>query len=158
MIRVFIPGAPDTHTQQQRKIAWAQHRTYLPKAVQRNKQTLCNFLRASKHPGDGTPWDEPVELLVRYYFPRPNRTHSKIWKDTKPDADNMIKALCDAIEKSGIVVNDSRIARILIEKHWADDKHRAGTEIILTKLSEEVAEDFFISEQRHSKDERRDNT
>lgn len=149
MIKVFIPGTPDTHTQQQRKIAWRQHRTYLPKAVQQNKRNLCLYLQSAKHQEGGCPWNEPTKLIVRYWFPRPaGKTHSDVWKDTKPDCDNMLKALCDAIEKSGIVVNDSRIVSITVEKRYAAKDHEPGTEIILTKLSEDVAADFFMSEQK----------
>ena len=42
-----------------------------------------------------------------------------------PDADNVVKAVSDALEKAGIVRNDSQIWRVSAEKWYCDPDEEA---------------------------------
>lgn len=62
--------------------------------------------------------DEPLELSVIFYLPRPKsvtRTHPAVM----PDVDKLLRAVCDSL--SGIIyVDDSRIIRATAVKAYAD--------------------------------------
>ena len=64
--------------------------------------------------------DEPLELSVIFYLPRPksvSRTHPAVM----PDVDKLLRAVCDSL--SGIIyVDDSRIIRATAQKVYADDR------------------------------------
>lgn len=64
--------------------------------------------------------DEPLELYVIFYLPRPKsatRTHPAVM----PDVDKLLRAVCDSL--SGIIyVDDSRIIRATAVKAYADDR------------------------------------
>jgi Holliday junction resolvase RusA-like endonuclease len=67
------------------------------------------------------PIDGPVCVWVVFQFPRPksSKRHPRL-KDTKPDTDKLLRALGDALEKAGVVVNDSRISDWVVKKRYTD--------------------------------------
>lgn len=62
------------------------------------------------------PLDEPCQVHVLAVAQRPKRLMTKrcaperIWRTTKPDGDNVLKAVCDALQKAGVVRDDSVLA------------------------------------------------
>ena len=80
----------------------------------------------------------PVELHITALFQRPKRLlHRPLGTLAKskpmvremhcatPDADNVVKAVSDALEKAGIVRNDSQIWRVSAEKWYCDPDEEA---------------------------------
>lgn len=70
-----------------------------------------------------SPYIGCFELTVVFTFPWPKSTPKRItqnskfsYKVTTPDSDNMLKAFKDSLERTGIVANDSMIARDIVEK------------------------------------------
>jgi len=67
----------------------------------------------------GMPFDVPVRMHVVAVGKRPKRLMRKkdpegrMWRCTKPDGDNVLKAVCDAMVKAGIVIDDTH----LIDQH-----------------------------------------
>lgn len=70
----------------------------------------------------------PVTVSIKAVFARPK---SKMWKTkptprlphtARPDADNVAKAVCDSLEKAGILHNDSQACRLTISK-WVASGH-----------------------------------
>lgn len=66
------------------------------------------------------PLDGPVRLIAKWCFPITGKHHNGEYKYTKPDTDDLNKALKDIMEDLGFFVNDSRVASEIIEKFWAD--------------------------------------
>jgi Holliday junction resolvase RusA-like endonuclease len=78
------------------------------------------------------PWSGPLALEITAVFPR-NSELLKVFKRTraykhpthrlpfvqKPDADNIAKSACDALQKSGVIVDDKDIASLTIFKQYA---------------------------------------
>lgn len=64
--------------------------------------------------------DEPLELSVIFYMPRPQsvtREHPAVM----PDVDKLLRAVFDSL--SGVIyVDDSRIVRATAQKVYADDR------------------------------------
>ena len=97
---------------------------YQPKEVVHHQRTL-GWTIQMQLPKGFIPLDEPLKVEVLFVFSPPAAWSKKkmeeltsgkvIYKDTKPDLDNLEKALWDAME--GIVfINDSRIVKKSIKK------------------------------------------
>jgi Holliday junction resolvase RusA-like endonuclease len=74
----------------------------------------------------GTPmYDQPLKLEVTAYFQRPKRLMRKssptnrVHHTSKPDSDNILKAVGDALVKAGVVRDDSCINSQLCVKYYA---------------------------------------
>lgn len=76
--------------------------------------------------------DGPLELIAIFYLARPKSSpKSRKWPDTRPDLDNLEKAVTDALH--GIVYyNDSRICRMVVEKRFGEPR----IEISIRELDE----------------------
>jgi Holliday junction resolvase RusA-like endonuclease len=72
--------------------------------------------------GDGwEPIQEPVELSVIFYLPRP-KTATRDFPAVMPDLDKLIRAIGDSLTDAGILADDSRIITIYAKKLYADDR------------------------------------
>ena len=70
-------------------------------------------------PNDWQPIDEPCELIVNFYLPKP-KTVDRQLPSVSPDLDKLIRAVGDSLTDSGVVVDDSRIVRISARKLYAE--------------------------------------
>jgi Holliday junction resolvase RusA-like endonuclease len=69
-------------------------------------------------PADWVPIDEPCELIVNFYMPKPASVKRSL-PTVSPDLDKLIRAVGDSLTDSGVVVDDSRIVRISARKLYA---------------------------------------
>jgi len=69
-------------------------------------------------PADWEPIDEPCELIVNFYMPKP-ASATRLLPTVSPDLDKLIRAVGDSLTDSGVVVDDSRIVRISARKLYA---------------------------------------
>ncbi len=80
-----------------------------------------------------------LEMFVNYPWRESeserNRARGEIPKDTKPDADNIAKQVCDVLEAMGFFVNDSQIAHLEVYKAWAD---KPSLLVGITELTQET--------------------
>ncbi len=84
---------------------------------------------------------EPVKAKVRcemvFQLPRPGRLNRKsdpdgaIWCDAKPDADNLAKAVLDALTQVRWFADDKQVVSLLIEKYYHSRAGRPGAIIRL---------------------------
>lgn len=65
------------------------------------------------------PYDGALRLMVKWCFPLTDKHFDGEYKYTKPDTDNLNKALKDIMQELRFYKNDSRIACEIIEKFWA---------------------------------------
>ena len=70
-------------------------------------------------PDDWQPIDEPCELIVNFYLPKP-KTVDRHLPSVSPDLDKLIRAVGDSLTDSGVVIDDSRIVRISARKLYAE--------------------------------------
>jgi Holliday junction resolvase RusA-like endonuclease len=70
-------------------------------------------------PHDWQPIDEPCELIVNFYLPKP-KTVDRQLPSVSPDLDKLIRAVGDSLTDSGVVTDDSRIVRISARKLYAE--------------------------------------
>lgn len=148
-----IPCTPPTHTQQERKISWKQHRTYLDPKAKKDRQRIIDCIadtlngpseERARYPNGvvkpirvrdayGFPWDEAVELRIRFVFGTKDKKKSG-YKSTKPDLDNLLKSILDSLQIAGVITNDSRVVRIEAEKYWCRTESKEGIELVLKKM------------------------
>lgn len=114
-IEFFMPMIPPTTTAQQHKIS--KNNFYDPPELKAAKMKLRDHL--IPHRPD-KPFDGPLRLVVKWCFPITGKHHDGEYKYTKPDTDDLNKALKDIMEDLGFYVNDSRVASEIIEKFWAE--------------------------------------
>ena len=128
-IEFFLPMIPPTITAQQHKVSHG--RFYDPPELKMAKMKLRDSLipYVPEKPLDGA-----LRLVVKWCFPIKGRHRNGEYKTTKPDTDNLNKALKDIMEDLNFFVNDSRVASEIIEKFWADIP---GVYIRLEELKEE---------------------
>lgn len=69
-------------------------------------------------PPNWVPIDEPCELIVNFYMPKPASVKRSL-PTVSPDLDKLIRAVGDSLTDSGVVVDDSRIVRISARKLYA---------------------------------------
>lgn len=123
-----MPMKPPTVTAQQHKISNGEF--YDPPELKVAKIKLRDSL--APHIPE-KPYDGALRLVVKWCFPITGNHHDGEYKYTKPDTDNLNKALKDIMETLGFYVNDSRIASEIIEKFWAEIP---GIYIRLEKIGE----------------------
>jgi Holliday junction resolvase RusA-like endonuclease len=70
-------------------------------------------------PSDWTPIDDPCELVVNFYMPKP-KSVTRPLPSVSPDLDKLIRAVGDSLTDSGVVADDSRIVRISARKLYAE--------------------------------------
>lgn len=83
----------------------------------------------------GNDWeliDEPVELSVIFYLPRP-KTATRDFPAVMPDLDKLIRSVGDSLTGT-IIRDDSRIIAISAQKRYADDRG-SGAVIRLNTLA-----------------------
>lgn len=74
------------------------------------------------------PMDGALRLDLVITYPRKQKHKTKkllnyeyLLRTTKPDIDNAAKTFVDALTETGIIVDDARIARMVLEKRFGDN-------------------------------------
>jgi Holliday junction resolvase RusA-like endonuclease len=80
---------------------------------------------------DWQPIDEPCELIVNFYMPKPASVKRSL-PTVSPDLDKLIRAVGDSLTDSGVVVDDSRIVRISARKLYAIGIEPGATILVKT--------------------------
>lgn len=114
----FVAMVPPTATAQMRKVSvrGGKVRFYDPPEVAAMRDKLSCRLALHRPPA---PHEGPLRLVTRWLFPR-GAHPSGTYKATRPDADNLQKALKDEMTKLGYWGDDAQVASELVEKFWAD--------------------------------------
>ena len=85
------------------------------------------------------PLDCPLRLTVAFFFPRPARLSTKNSPDgqiphtAKPDADNALKAVMDALTQLGMWRDDALVCSTIVEKLYAAKGQAPGAVIQVFK-------------------------
>lgn len=92
---------------------------------------------AAEKLGEGVaPFDGPLSVVAQFFFPRPKSQKRATWKTSAPDADKLARAVGDALEQSGLIVSDARIARWFVEKSYATDGCPPGVLVAVSVIEE----------------------
>jgi len=138
-ITFHIPGAPIGKGRPRHTVRGGFVKTYTPARTARWEAFAASAMSTTWEGRE--PLREPVALSIMILFPRPQRM---VWKTKpmkrephtgRPDTDNVVKAVCDSMEKAGVVANDSVIWSIFAEKYYASGSEGPGIFICLRAAS-----------------------
>jgi Holliday junction resolvase RusA-like endonuclease len=101
-------------------------RTYSPPentVFKRKAQAAMKLvLYLNKREAPYAPKGVPVHLTIRAFFKRPKAAKDDYYREKKPDADNLAKAIMDA--GNGVMWHDdAQIVTLTVRKVYADNPH-----------------------------------
>lgn len=93
-------------------------------------------------------WEPPeaVTTSVQFYLPRPKshyrtgkfagelKPSAPIFHVTKPDSDKLVRAIHDSLSDAGVILDDSNITNINVQKTYADH-HPTGAHITIKETT-----------------------
>lgn len=122
-MQFFIPMRPPTVTHHDKELH-AFMRGGRPCAVLHDSPELKDArakLRAGLAPhAPAIPLGGPVRLVVKWLFPAEGRHSDGAWKTSRPDTDNLDKALKDEMTRLHFWHDDAQVASETSEKFWAN--------------------------------------
>ena len=118
---VEIPGTPVAQPRHRVSARGGFARTYLPK-----KHPVHEYKkRIAEYTADWPVFSGPVNVFIEVAFPMPQSWSYKkqeamreAYHAQKPDADNVAKAILDALKAHWR--DDAQVARLSIDKRWTD--------------------------------------
>lgn len=136
MIRVIIPGKPVPAARPR----VVHGHAYTPDGYARWKAYAAAVIRLAAR-GVTLP-DGPLELVLTVTHPRPatrpQHVSPEAWATrmivpaiTRSDLDNHVKAVADALQDSGMLDNDNRIAHIVASSWYAGTSEAQGVRLAL---------------------------
>ena len=131
-IEIFLPIEPPSATQQEKQVNWKTKTLYQGDRSKDAKEKLRAYL--VKHIPDQMV-APPIEMTVIYGFGLKAKHQTGEWKSTKPDLDNLQKALQDAMTELGFYKDDSHIAKLSVMKFWT---YHPGISITLRHMEGDV--------------------
>jgi Holliday junction resolvase RusA-like endonuclease len=68
----------------------------------------------------------PVELVIDFFFYAPEKRHKKGPHTIKPDIDNLLKAVMDALTGIAVYKDDCQVYAKFVRKYWTNKKEDEG--------------------------------
>jgi len=93
---------------------------------------------AAKRAGWDLSYGGPVGVDVVAVFDRPqrHREYARAWRQGTPDGDNVLKAVADALQKAGIVKNDTQIVDWRVRCVYGAEGETAHLEVCVYRAEE----------------------
>jgi len=134
MIKLTIPGEPVGKA----RARVCRHGTYTPKKTKDYELLIMDTFMQSNYKNGiyQSPLEGPLSMTVNAYFQVPKSASNyrrkkmmlgEIRPTKKPDADNVLKSVADALNKLAYN-DDSQIVRVKVEK-WYSEVPRVEVEI-----------------------------
>lgn len=94
-------------------------------------------MKLANHHKDVCPLDGPLKLTVEFLYPRGKSTPKlQALKWTRPDMDNLVKAVKDAFTQGGVWVDDGRVCDTRQIKRYVGDGEPSGAIITVEELED----------------------
>jgi Holliday junction resolvase RusA-like endonuclease len=81
-----------------------------------------------------------VYLSVKFWFPRPKSCRIESWNAKRPDADNLLKVVMDALTNAGWWEDDGRVALVTLQKLYETATERPGALVEVVEMAEHQKE------------------
>ena len=134
--RVFteaIPGPPI----QLNRARHGKYGVYHDAKNKGQKREIINLLMESCPIGFQVDPHQPMGLVVEFIHKRPARlsrkkdTIARIPKTTKPDVDNLVKMIMDALQETPLLHDDKQVIMLCASDWWAAKDEQPHTQIHL---------------------------
>ncbi len=125
LVECTLPGDPHPKGRPRASLRGGNVHMRTPAATKAWEAKAAWLLRSASV---GVALSGPVRLYVDAIKSRPSGggypsrqmdPEGLCWRARKPDLDNVVKAVADALEKAGIIRNDSQIADVQCRSLWA---------------------------------------
>ncbi len=117
-LQFFMPMIPPTITAQEHKVTVRNGKPIFYDAPELREAKSKLEAHLARHiPAE--PFKDGVRLTVKWLFPRGSHRDGE-YRTTKPDTDNLQKALKDTMTRCGYWKDDCLVASEIVEKFWAD--------------------------------------
>lgn len=138
-VSIMIPGKPCAKGRPRMAVVAGRARAYTDQRTRSYESLVCLEARAvSQHCMFYAK--DPLRVIVCAVFPRPKcllerskvtgrllrAVEGRMHHAVRPDADNVLKAVLDGINRSGIWHDDSRVVEVMVTKEYAaigEDPH-----------------------------------
>jgi Holliday junction resolvase RusA-like endonuclease len=137
MIDFFVPGRPYPQGSMRAISIGGRARVFhsSSKRLLSWRDAVADYARLEL--GKRVTLDEPVTVVVEFFLPKPSSV-SRLLPSVKPDLDKLLRAILDALEQSGVIVNDSRVTTLSGKKRYAKPDQETGAHIIVQTEKEVV--------------------
>lgn len=108
------------------------------------KEWKSAVMAAAKEKGEGVTFTGPLALSLSFYFARPQshfgakglKPSAPVFHTKKPDADNLAKAVMDAMTDAGFWTDDCQVVESHTFKSYVTDTAPEGCRVVVTQLTE----------------------
>lgn len=147
IITFVVPSIPIAQPRQRQRVIASGGRAFAHNYTPTNSpvnafKAAVQFAAANAY--SGPPLDCPLQLAATFVFPRPKAMRWKmkpmprLWQAGKPDVDNLMKSVSDAL--NGVLyVDDSRIVSAILRKQIAAGDEQPHCVITITELNTDAA-------------------
>ena len=121
LTKVLLLEKIPSGTAQQRKIAiqGGRVRSYPSKSLEETRRVYDIALKGVGRPSE--PFSGAVRLSLAFYYGTKDRAKQKaLYKETRPDLDNLVKPFQDALVRNGFLKEDSNVVFLCARKCWSD--------------------------------------
>lgn len=119
-IKFILEGKPPTKTAQQKRVTFSKGKVQFYNSAKQKQQNFA-LIEALTKQKTRACLEQALEVHIIFYFTkkRQKKTEPKI---TRPDLDNMAKALIDCLMKAEIIKDDGLIYKLTLEKYYASEE------------------------------------
>ena len=131
-IAFFVPGQPVAKGRPRAfKMKNGGIGTYTPDKTVEWERSVRSYANDEK---PQAPYDCPLRVHIQFYMTRPaSKPKKAVWPTTKPDIDNLAKAVTDAM--NGLIyTDDSRICEMVLTKYYEPDSRKVGVRVQVMEL------------------------
>lgn len=84
------------------------------------------------------PLTGPLQVHLRFLYAVPKKGQPKAGKphSSRPDADNLAKALLDGMDKCGYWLDDAQVAVLVVEKRYCPEYLEPGVQVYVVEIDE----------------------
>ena len=131
-LQFFMPMVPPGTTFQDKELAVQKGKPVIFDSAEliAVKMKLRGHLAKNVPP---EPFRGAVRVITKWCYPATDKHPDGTWKITKPDTDNLQKALLDCMTKLGFWKDDAQVCSQIVEKFWSTVP---GVFVYITQLEE----------------------
>lgn len=110
-------GKPPTKTAQQKRVAFINKKAIFYNSKEQKKQNAFFISEINKQKGNFETLNQGIEIEIKFYFKKKS-AKDLMPKITRPDLDNLAKALIDCFVKAGVIEDDGLVYKLVLEKYY----------------------------------------
>lgn len=141
LLRLSIPGEPVGKGRPRAAVIAGHARLYTPSNTAAWEGKAATLARNAWGSG---PLDEPVAVTVRAVAVRPQRLlrrkdpEGRLWRTSKPDLDNCIKAVLDALVNAGVLRDDVLVVSLVAQSLYTARDEGPCVEVLVHAVQADV--------------------